>query len=294
MKKGIIDLGTNTFNLLIGEVENGKLQILRTEKEAVLLGMGGINQGRIALEAWNRAFDTLQRFKECCEEESVEEIKGFGTSAIRSAGNGAQFIREVKEKLGLDITIITGEEESNLIYKGVKSIYDFSDRGIIMDIGGGSTEFIIATDNGLEVAESFDIGVSRLHQKLYNVRDFNSDNYAKIDAFLNEHTASFFETNQVDLLIGASGSFETFYEMIYKKEFVASGEVVELPFDELMVQIDWVLNSTFVERWQNDWIVPIRKSMIPIAAYKIKWVINQLNVKRVILSPYSLKEGAFL
>lgn len=290
----MIDLGTNTFNLLIGEVVDGKLHRYRSEKEAVLLGMNGINRGIIAEEAWLRAMQTLIRFKSYCVEEEVTDIIGFGTSALRDAKNGDLFISEVKEQTGIIIEIITGQREAQLIYQGVKILHDFNHTGMIMDIGGGSTEFIFANDDGVHNAKSFDIGVSRLYQELGKNNNFTSRNYQFISDYLEARTGDFFKSEETDLLIGASGSFETFYEMIFQKRFAAKDKTVKLPVDLLMEKIDWVLNSRYEDRINNEWIIPMRKKMLPIAAFKIKWVIEKLNIKNVLLSPYSLKEGAFL
>jgi len=80
--------------------------------------------------------------------------------------------------------------------------------------------------------------------------------------------------------------------MIYEKKFVSPDKLVSLPMDALLMQIDWVLKSTYEQRHNNPWIIPMRKQMLPIAVLKIKWVIGKLSIKEVWLSPYSLKEGA--
>ena len=294
MKKAVIDLGTNTFNLMIGEVVDGNLRVLETRKIPVMLGMGGINEGIIADDAWDRGIDCLSDFLEYCLSQNVTSIYGVGTSAIRGASNGADFVHTVKDYLGLEIKVISGIEESHLIYNGVKWLHDFDKPGVIMDIGGGSTEFVSADKNGIQATGSFDIGVSRIFQLLDRVEHFSSIEYGHIQEFLNERCSEFFDKLTLDELIGASGSFETYYEMIHKKKFDQGDRMVELPMDALMEQINWSLKATYQERLDNEWIVPMRKSMLPIAAFKIKWVIEKLNIEKVLLSPYSLKEGAFL
>lgn len=294
MKRAIIDLGTNTFNLLIGEVDNGHLNRLRTEKEAVLLGMNGINHGTIAEEAWLRDLQTLIRFKAYCDEEGVSEIIGYGTSALRDAKNGDLFIQEVKEQTGIRIEIISGQTESKLIYQGVRWLHDFEKSGMIMDIGGGSTEFILANKSGVQTASSFDVGVSRLYQEMGKNNNLNAQNYAFMEGYFEARLSDFFDANRSETLIGASGSFETFYEMIYQKRFSSHNSIVVLPLHALMEKIDWVIDSRYEDRMNNERIIPMRKQMLPIAAFKIKWVIQKLGIKKVFVCPYSLKEGAFL
>jgi exopolyphosphatase/guanosine-5'-triphosphate,3'-diphosphate pyrophosphatase len=293
MKKAVIDLGTNTFNLLIGSVFGDKLEIIYCEKEAVLLGMNGINNGSIAEDAWMRAMQTLFRFKKRCEKQNVDEIIGFGTSALRGAKNGELFVKEVYENTGIRIHIISGSQEAQLIYRGVRWLFDFKQAATIMDIGGGSTEFIAANAGGIVEAQSFDIGVSRLYQNLNKRNNLTANDFKFINEYLEARTGRFFEEDRSTLLIGASGSFETFYEMIFQKKFTAEEKMVTLPLLPLLDQLNWVIDSRYEDRINHKWIVPMRKKMIPIAAFKIKWIIQKLNVDRVLLSPYSLKEGAF-
>ena len=183
MKKAVIDLGTNTFNLLIGSVFGDKLEIIYCEKEAVLLGMNGINNGSIAEDAWMRAMQTLFRFKKRCEKQNVDEIIGFGTSALRGAKNGELFVKEVYENIGIRIHIISGSQEAQLIYRGVRWLFDFKQAATIMDIGGGSTEFIAANAGGIVEAQSFDIGVSRLYQNLNKRNNLTANDFK----FINEY-----------------------------------------------------------------------------------------------------------
>ena len=293
MKKAVIDLGTNTFNLLVGAVFGDKLEIIYCEKEAVLLGMNGINNGSIAEDAWMRAMQTLFRFKKRCEKQNVDEIIGFGTSALRGAKNGELFVKEVYENIGIRIHIISGSQEAQLIYRGVRWLFDFKQAATIMDIGGGSTEFIAANAGGIVEAQSFDIGVSRLYQNLNKRNNLTANDFKFINEYLEARTGRFFEEDRSTLLIGASGSFETFYEMIFQKKFTAEEKMVTLPLLPLLDQLNWVIDSRYEDRINHKWIVPMRKKMIPIAAFKIKWIIQKLNVDRVLLSPYSLKEGAF-
>lgn len=294
MKEAIIDIGTNTFNLLIGTVVGNKIQVEFTTKEAVLLGMGGINEGTIAADAMQRAMETLSRFKDKCDELNVSSITGFGTSAMRASSNADELVNAAKDNLGIDIQIISGEDEANLIYKGVSLLHNFNEPGIIMDIGGGSIEYIHADASGVLKSGSFDIGVSRIYQQLGAPDEFTVETRTEIHAFLEKEAGSFFENLQVDTLLGASGSFETFFEMINAAEFVSKDAMVEIPIDKLNYWIEWALSSSLEERMANEWIVPMRKKMLPTAAYTIYWTMKKLGTRWVIISPYSLKEGAFL
>lgn len=294
MRRAVIDLGTNTFNLLIAEVNEGSFDLVHSEKDGVALGMGGINDGYLSDDAFDRGIHALKKFKIRCDHFGVMAIRAIGTSALRSAANAESFISTVKQETGIDVEIVSGLREAELIYKGVKWSYDFTDPGVIMDIGGGSTEFIFADRNGLNDLISLNIGVSRIYQQFQYKDPLSQTDIWNIEQWLEERAEGFFEGKQADLLIGASGSFETFYELIHFEAFPEKIRSVEVSFDELITSIDQIICSTQAERDTNEWIIPIRKKMAPIAAVKTRWVIKKLGIKRVIISPCSLKEGALL
>lgn len=291
MIKAVIDLGTNTFNLLIADSSIKEFKTLHVGKDAVMLGMGGINEGRIAEDAMKRAITTLRRFKTKCDEFSAEKIIAIGTSALRSAENASVLIEKVKKELGIEIQIIDGEQEARFIYQGTKFGYDFSVPSVIMDIGGGSTEYIAATTEGIERLTSLNIGVSRVFQFLGKPKQFDSNSQSKVISFFEKNEDDFFRKTNMETLVGASGSFETFYEMMYKEKFVGN-RADKLELNALQDVLSWTINSTLEERLENEWIVPIRKEMLPIAALKIRWTIEKLGIKSVYVSPFSLKEGA--
>lgn len=292
MRKAVIDLGTNTFNLLIADVHDHSFEIVHSEKEGVALGMGGINKNVLAIEAYNRGLDTLMHFKNICMLYDVEEIRGIGTSALRDATNAQEFIEEVKESLNIDIEIITGHREAELIFQGVKWSYHFNEPAVIMDIGGGSTEFVFADKNGINDLISLNIGVSRIYQHFPISDPMSNEDIEHIENWLDEKANGFFDGKQEHTLIGASGSFETFYELIHNEHFPSNLKAIELSFPYLMECLDHIIASSQAERDQNDWIIPIRKRMAPIAAVKTRWIIKKLAINRIYISPCSLKEGA--
>ena len=119
MRAAVIDLGTNTFNLLVADVHSEGFDIVHNSKEGVALGMGGINEGWISEEAMERAFDAFEKFRKICDELQVESITGIGTSAVRDAQNKEEFLDELKKRFAIDVEIVDGLEEAKLIYQGV-------------------------------------------------------------------------------------------------------------------------------------------------------------------------------
>ena len=292
MRTAVIDLGTNTFNLLIADVMNSKFTVIHSEKEGVALGMGGINSNIISTEAFERGIRALRHFNFMCIHHKVEVINAFGTSALRDATNSDLFIKQINDELGISVNIISGEKEADLIYKGVLWSYDFRNPGVIMDIGGGSTEFIFANKEGITDLVSLNIGVSRIFQELKLSDPLTEIDILSITNWLDDKADGFFDGKQEELLIGASGSFETFYELIYSQPFPDKLKCSEIPMKTLNDMIDWVIFSTQEDRDTNEFIIPIRKKMAPIAAVKTKWVIEKLGITRTMISRCSLKEGA--
>jgi exopolyphosphatase/guanosine-5'-triphosphate,3'-diphosphate pyrophosphatase len=294
-KIAVIDLGTNTFNLLIASLnETSGFDTLYHTKIGVALGMGGINEQLISEDAIERAMNALHSYKQKCDELEVDEIRTFGTSAIRDAKNGSEFCELVKSELGLTIRVISGLKEAQLIYQGVKWSYDYAEPAIIMDIGGGSTEFILADKTGVQKAVSLNIGVSRIYQQLKLGNPITNNDIQTIENWLEEHSEGKLDGIQCDILIGSSGTFETLHEVYFQEKFPTSKNCIPMSIEELQGVLDHIIQSTLEEREQNPFIIPIRQIMIPIASVKINWILKKIGVKQLLISPYSLKEGALL
>jgi exopolyphosphatase/guanosine-5'-triphosphate,3'-diphosphate pyrophosphatase len=286
---GIIDIGTNTFNLLVVDKVPDGFEKIYSTKVGVGLGLGGINEARIAQDAMERGIATLADYLNKCQDLEVSKVKAFATSAVRDAENKEDFLTEVSQ-LGLDIEVISGNREAELIYEGVKMGYPFDSSALIMDIGGGSTEFILADSDGVKRYYSFNIGTSRIYQ-LFDFEDpYSEANVQKVIDFLEEKTAGFFNDVDTEVLIGASGSFETFYAILNEEDY-PENEFEDMPAEDVLKVLDEMIFSSLEEREQNDFIIPIRKKMAPIAAIKIKWIMEKLNIKVLTISPFAMKEG---
>lgn len=292
MRRAVIDLGTNTFNLLIAEVHEHHFDIVFNTKEGVALGMGGINERLIAPEAKQRALDTFSRFMKICNDHGVDAVRAIGTSAMRDASNASELMDEVERRFGIHIYVIDGIIEAQLIYDGVSWSYDFQEPSLIMDIGGGSTEFIRGHAGEELQFCSLNIGVSRAVQ-LFDLTDpISSDDRMRLINWFESHAAPLNDFSPCTTLVGASGSFETFYEMIHEEPFPPGIEPTRLSREELDQTLEWIIGSTYEEREAHPYIIPIRRRMAPVAALKTKWILERFDIREVIISPCSLKEGA--
>jgi exopolyphosphatase/guanosine-5'-triphosphate,3'-diphosphate pyrophosphatase len=294
MKGAVIDLGTNTFGLIVFEEKASQRKILITDKSFVNLGEGGINYNFLTKKAMERAYFAIDHFVDTCRSFGVypEQIRAFGTSALRDAKNAQEFLDEIYKLHNLKVLLINGKDEADFVYQGVQSIHSFG-KGLscIMDIGGGSTEFTVTKSKIVQEQKSFNIGISRITQ-LFELSDpLSPDDINRIKLFLEYQTKGYFETLTVDDLIGAAGSFETYFLLLNKTSTYDSQKTHLLPLKELNEALDDLIHSTFAERDKNYWIVDYRKDMINVAAYKTKWVLDQIGASACYFSPAGLKEG---
>jgi exopolyphosphatase/guanosine-5'-triphosphate,3'-diphosphate pyrophosphatase len=296
---GIIDLGTNTFNLLLAEVKEQHYTIFYKTKIAVKLGEGGITKGTIAQAPYQRGIDALTKYKAILVEKNITEFYAVATSAIRSANNGVFFAQEVEDKLGIKINIIDGDTEADLIYHGVKQAIDLeSSPKLIIDIGGGSTEFIIANSEEIFWRKSYKLGAARLLETFNPANPINIENIATIDAYLEETLEEMLEMAEiyeVNCLIGSSGSFDTLAEMISCKNGSCDLWKKETQYQFLMTDYNGIQRtiseSTLEQRLQMEGLIPMRADMIVIAVVIINYILNRLIIHDLRLSSYALKEG---
>lgn len=295
MRVSIIDLGTNTFHLMIAE--NGN--VLHKESVAVKLGQGGINSNLITEDAIARALQTLIKFKETIDTFLCGKTLAFGTSAIRNAKNSGAFVSLVLEKTGINITVIDGDQEAKLIYEGVRKAVDVTENSLIIDIGGGSVEFIICDTEKVLWKKSIEIGGQRLMEKFMKSDPISPENINLLNDYLRNQLlplANAIHQYHPKVLIGSSGSFDTLNDMYQIKTTGA------LP-DETIVGFNYPLESFWEayedlvfsdknERMAIPGMISLRVEMIVVAVILIKHIIENFGIKEIKISNYALKEGA--
>ena len=167
-----IDIGTNSTHLLVASVDTtlGTFSIEQAEKSTTRLGERDPDSGELTPDAMQRGYETLRRFRDLAMSHDVEQIVTAATSAVREAPNGREFLQSIQDGLGIDVDLVSGPEEARLIYLGVLSGMSFGDRPhLVLDIGGGSTELILADGRDARALTSTRVGAVRLQ------RDFVKD-----------------------------------------------------------------------------------------------------------------------
>lgn len=297
MRKAVIDLGTNTFHLFIIEQMNGTINTLYKEKIAVKIGQNGISKGRIAPDAIKRALHTLGVFKTVIDQFQVKDVKGVATSAIRNAANGKDLLAEVKQRTGIHIDIISGDKEAELIFEGVKAAVDIPDNQLVMDIGGGSVEFILGNRSETFWKRSFEIGAQRLLDKFHQHDPMPPEDieamFGWLQIELKELTDAIQEFKPSGL-IGCSGTFDTLSEIHLKRigeERPQKYKSFDLPIKSYHDIHRDLLIKDKQERLNIPGMVSMRVDMIVVASCLISFVLEHLPIQHLTACTYALKEG---
>jgi exopolyphosphatase / guanosine-5'-triphosphate,3'-diphosphate pyrophosphatase len=300
MRIAIFDFGTNTFNLLIVDFSNEKkLNIINSSRQAVKLGKGGIHKNLITKDAFARGMIAIEKHLETIKEYKVEKVYGFATSAIRDATNGKDFIRIVKERFDIYIQEIPGDREAEFIYKGVRQSMNLGKEPVlILDIGGGSNEFIIANDKKIFWKQSFNLGMARMLEKFKPRDPIRRQEIDNIENYLYKELMPLFDAVQLyepKFLVGASGSFETFSALLshlYPEKYISNGNPSrEIYLDDYLQLHQILLDSTIKRRKKMPGMEPVRVEMIVLASIFVNFTLKHCKVTKILQSDYALKEG---
>lgn len=297
-KIAVIDLGTNTFHLLLAKIEKGGFETLYKEKVAVKLGQGGINEGYITEEAKKRAFIALDNFKDYIEKAQIKRVYATATSAIRNAKNGLDFVQEIYKRTEISIRIISGEEEAEYIHYGVsKAVRIGEENSLIMDIGGGSIEFILCNSSEVFWKGSFEIGAQRLLDKFHCHDPIAIEEIAELERYLTERLKALdkvIKRYNPHTLIGSSGTFDTLSD-VYTFENNIQRDPIEtellLPLEKFFEINEELLTKNREDRLKIPGMIELRVDMIVVASCLINHVLSRYSIKNLRVSTYALKEG---
>ena len=292
----IIDLGTNTCNLLIAEYHNKSYEILFQGKEVVKLGKSGIDKNCLAEDGLERAILAIQNHQERISRFGVSEIVIIATSAIREAINQDWFVQQIKADTGLDLQIISGEKEAGLIFKGVKLAFGtIEDRSLILDIGGGSNEFILAEGNEPVWKQSFPLGMARVIEQLPPSDPITPREIQQINFYFESQLDLLWNRTKnigITSLIGCSGAFDTLADLIDQTEpgtKIRTKQGISIP--DFIRIYELLIASTTSQRCGMKGLESLRIEMIVPSVIFIKLVIDRLKIQKIFQTDYALREG---
>jgi len=301
MRIAIIDMGTNTFNLLIAEVTQDKnYKIIFKDKAGVKLGKGGINQKIITPEALQRGIEAIEKHLKSSKKYNTDKIFATATSGVRSTQNGKEFVETLEKLFNIKIQIISGDEEAELIYRGVRQAVEFNEQNaLILDIGGGSNEFIIANKYGLLWKKSFNLGIARLLDRFKPSDPITPNEIDAVEKYIEQNLAELFKAvkkYQPVKIIGCSGTFDSFRAMIMAKKGNIPDNIKEqnhylINLDDYRNLHQQLIQSTTAERLKMEGLEIVRVEMIVLASIFVNFILKYLNLRTIVQSNFAIKEG---
>lgn len=300
-KVGILDLGTNSFHLLIGLLREGEVRVLRQAREFVFLGRD-LEEGPkpvFTAEAMERAISTIEHFVAMGEAEGVQTWVACATEAFRRAENGSDLLEALRHEYGLSVRLLSGAEEAQLIYLGVsQGLILPEEPHLVVDIGGGSVELILGKQGGILHLTSLPLGVTRLQARYGSEDPLSSATIGRIsehvDALLEPFLAEikgFYVTH----LIGSSGTFKTLGRLIahHVGDSMGAQSIHGYRFAPLTFYpvAQKLLSLSLAERLRLKGMQAERAPLIPFGVVVVQRLLARLPIQTVTISGYALREG---
>lgn len=205
-----IDIGTNTILLLIAKVEEGKVNPLFEIETVARLGEGVQKNGILLKEAMDRSLQTLAQYLKWCQELEVQKVFTAGTSALREAKNSEDFLNLVKEKLDLPIEVISGEEEAQLSFLAVaKDLGKVKEPILVVDVGGGSTEFILGKGDQISQWISLPLGSVRFTEEFLRSDPVQEEEWEKMERKIQEYLVTIPHSQEPISMVAVGGTATT-------------------------------------------------------------------------------------
>ena len=292
----IIDLGTNTCNLLIAQYSTERYKILYQGKEVVKLGKSGMEKNQLTEDGLERAILAIRKHQQQISLYPPCKIVIIATSAIREAANSNWFEQQVKARTGLDLQIVSGEKEAELIFKGVKLAFGkIENQSLILDIGGGSNEFILIENNLPVWKESFPLGMARIIEQIPPSDPISEDEIRQIIHWFENRLEALWNRLQnvnISMLIGCSGAFDTVADLIDQTDAGTKTRIrQQVTLHDFNRIYDSLIASTTADRLKMKGMEPIRVEMIVPSVIFIKMIIDKLHIQTIIQTDYALREG---
>ncbi len=300
MKIASINIGTNTCNIIIAESDSeNNADIIYTDKRPVKLIDDQYFNDNISENAINRTITTLLEYKKIIKKHKVQKNIVIATSGIRNANNRDYILERIISETNFSVKVIDGLEEAEIVYKAVRRAVNLDEKSVlVIDIGGGSVEFIICNNSEVLWMDSYNIGIARLLKK-YDFDDpLINENIIFLKKIFTEKFNSVISEAikyEVNTLIGSSGSFDTFKNLSICSTATHIPEkdrtYYEIPLDVFDEIHQNLINTNLFERIEIKGMDPIRVEMMPIASVLIKFLIEKLKIEKFIQSGYTIKEG---
>ncbi len=286
-----VDLGSNSFHMIVCSLTNGNLHTLDRLKEMVRLASGLDKKNYLDIETQERALGCLERFGQRIRNFPPESVRIVGTSTLRQAKNSQQFLEKAEKALNHPIHIISGIEEARLIYQGVAhSLGSNANLRLVMDIGGGSTEYIIGSGDTPKVKESTPMGCVVVSNAFFSEGKLSRSAFTRATLFAEQQLESIqkqFQRKNWDEAIGASGSLKSIDKVLKAKGWSNNGITME-GLEHLVAHLN---QCSHVNELNLPDLDPERLPVFPGGVAIIYATFKSLGIEQMTVSDGALREG---
>ena len=296
MKIGTIDIGTNSMRLLIANYNNGKIENRKKYVNTTRIGQGVDKEGYISEEALQRNINALEEFANICKVEECQAIYCMGTSALRDSKNGNVFVDRARQKTNINVEIISGNEESNLGFMGVLEGLDTDEQILVIDIGGGSTEFILGDREGIKFAKSENVGALRMTEKFLAKDPIDTNEFSNMSKFIYSEikdSIDYIKSKQIKKIVGIGGTITSLSAMnqeleVYSMEKIHNSEVSIKNIKDILQNLK---QMTLNDKKTLKGLQPKRADIITAGVEILNIIMENLEIEKIIVSEYDNLEG---
>ncbi|HET7152462.1 MAG TPA: Ppx/GppA phosphatase family protein [Candidatus Kapabacteria bacterium] len=298
-----IDIGTNSFHLIIVNVDEktARFRILDREKEIVRLGSGSTDMKHISESAMTRGVETLKRFRMIADSMNAP-IRAIATSAVREALNQQEFIERVKTATSIRVEVAAGVEEARLIYLGVlQALPVFNKQILLVDIGGGSTEFLVGRKREMLFSNSLKLGAVRMTQKFFGGEEPTAKAIKECRKFIVGMMSPItrdLKKYKFESIVGTSGTIYNLANIIRHVRGESDDSFINnftFTREELFEAVERILQAEDAdERKGIPGLDPARADIIVAGALIIEQIFKELNLRSMTISEFALREGIIL
>ena len=293
-KFAIFDIGTNSIKCLIAAIDEGKIKTIAELSNISRLGENLQKTGKISEKALKRNITVLSDFMQIAKKNQVDELYAVSTMVLRTAENSIKFLNQVKEKLNLDIKIISGKKEAELSYlAALNSLNIKENEFVIFDIGGGSTEFIFVKDKTIIKKISINMGAVLLTEKFLASNPVKNEEFHNMLAYIKKSLGEHNFPENIDKLIGIGGTV-TALGAVKKKLIKYAPDVIHgsnLRLEEIQRQTDLYLTKNIKERRNIPGLHPERADIILAGVGIISEIIKKFEVHELTICEKGIRHG---
>ncbi|MCU5772217.1 guanosine-5'-triphosphate,3'-diphosphate diphosphatase [Erwiniaceae bacterium BAC15a-03b] len=284
-----IDLGSNSFHMLVVREVAGNIQTVARIKRKVRLAAGLDAQNHLSDEAMARGWQCLRLFSEQLQDIPADQIRVVATATLRLAQNAAVFLHSAGEILGCPINVITGEEEARLIYQGVAHTTGGSDKRLVVDIGGGSTELVTGDGSHATALFSLSMGCVTWLERYFTDRHLGKENFEQAEAAARamiQPVAAQLRTQGWQVCVGASGTVQALQEIM-----VAQGMDERITLQKLQQLKQRAIQCGKLEELEIEGLTLERALVFPSGLSILIAIFHELNIESMLLAGGALREG---